>query len=323
MTDLSKIKNPHDLFFKANMQDIRVARSFFEANLPQELTQQINFDTLKLRPDSFVSPELKSLISDLIYSVMLNDKVAYLYIISEHQSTVPEMMPFRKLQYNCALWDLHLKQIPQGEPKLLPVIINIVFYHGKVTPYAESCDIYDYFIDPDFAREWAFKPFFLIDVNQVPDEELAKQKWAAIFQLMQKHSRERDMLPFLEKLLKGELSLEIHQYGDLLYLMVQYLAETGEISDKRKFIELLKQSLPEGEKEMTTLAQDWLQEGYQKGMHVGIEKGKLEGKLEGETSGEHKAKIIVVKKMLAKGFTYDVIEQITGLSAKEIAKFVH
>ena len=53
--------------------------------------------------------------------------------------------------------------------------------------------------------------------------------------------------------------------------MVQYLAETGEISDKKKFVELLKQALPEGEKKMTTLAQDWLQEGYQKGMHVGME----------------------------------------------------
>ena len=71
------------------------------------------------------------------------------------------------------------------------------------------------------------------------------------------------------------------------------------------------------------LRQEGKQIGYQEGIHVGIEKGKLEGKLEGKSEGVHETKIVVVKNMLANGFTYDVIEKITGLSAKEIAKFVH
>jgi|ERR1700677_2653654 len=135
MKDLNKIKNPHDRYFRANMQDLRVARSFFEANLPQELVIQLDFDTLELQPSSFVSPDLKELISDLLYSISMKGELAYLYFLTEHQSTVPVLMPFRKLQYNCALWDLHLKQLPEDQPKLLPVIINVVFYHGTVTPY--------------------------------------------------------------------------------------------------------------------------------------------------------------------------------------------
>jgi predicted transposase/invertase (TIGR01784 family) len=325
MKDLSKIKNPHDRYFRASMQDLRVARSFFEANLPQELVRQMDFDTLELKPSSFVSPDLKELVSDLLYSVSLNGELAYLYFLVEHQSSVPVLMPFRKLQYNCALWDLHLKQLPEDQPKLLPVIINVVFYHGTVSPYPESTDIYDCFINPEFARQWALKPFILIDVNQIPDEELAQHKWAALFELMQKHSRERDMLPFLEKLFKGELSLEVHQYGDLLYLMVKYLAETGEISDKRKFAELLKQALPEGEQKMTTLAQDWLKEGeqlgYQKGIHAGIEQMQ-KGILEAKSEGEHKAKIVVAKNMLNEGASIDFVKKVTGLSDQELSKLV-
>ena len=322
MTDSSKIKNPHDRYFKANMQDIRVARSFFEANLPQELIADLDFDTLELKSSSFIGSDLKELLSDLVYSISLRGQTAYLYFLTEHQSTVPELMPFRKLQYNCALWDLHLKQIPEGQPKLLPVIINVVFYHGATTPYPASCDIYDCFVDPAFAKEWAFKPFILVDVNQIPDETLAQQKWAALFQLMQKHSRERDMLPFFEKLFKGELSFELHRYGDLVYLMIQYLSETGEISDKEKFVKLLKQALPEGEQKMSTFAQDWLQEGehigYKKGEHIGMEKGMQQGKLE----GEHEAKIVVAKNMLKEGAKIDFVKKVTGLSDQDLAKLV-
>jgi len=123
-------------------------------------------------------------------------------------------------------------------------------------------------------------------------------------------------LPFLEKLLKGELSLEIHQYGDLLYLMVKYLAETGEISDKRKFVELLKQALPEGEQKMTTFAQDWLQEGKQ----IGYLEGKLEGKLEGEIEGEHKKAISIATNLFSQGVDLKIIKLATSLPDEELAE---
>ena len=91
------------------------------------------------------------------------------------------------------------------------------------------------------------------------------------------------MLPFLEKLLKGKLNLEIHEYRDLLYVVVKYIVEVGTVSDKQKFVDLVTYALPEGEKNMT-IAEEWLKEGeqkgYQKGIYAGIEQGKAEGKAE-------------------------------------------
>lgn len=302
MQEIDKIKNPHDRFFKANMQDVRVARSFFEAHLPAKLIKLIDFKTLKLEAGSFIDKKLQELLSDLIYSVKIGDKDCYLYIITEHQSTPPDLMPFRNLQYNCGLMEQHLKQIPEGEPKVLPLIVNIVFYHGKVTPYTQSCDIYDYFANPELAREYMFKPFTLVDVNQIPDEEIAKHNWAALLEMLQKHSKERDMLPFLEKLFKGELSLELHQYRDLLYLVIKYVVEAGEVSNKQKFVELLTHTLPEGEKEMTTLAQDWVKEGEQK--------------------GAHQKTIDIAKTMLSKGLEFKLIRDITNLSEQDLKKLI-
>ena len=98
----------------------------------------------------------------------------------------------------------------------------------------------------------------------------------------------------------------------MLYLMVKYLAETGEISDKRKFVELLKQALPEGEQKMTTFAQDWLKEGeqlgYQKGIHVGIEKG------------EHEKAVAIAKNLFLQGVDLKIIKFATSLSDEELAK---
>lgn len=206
----------------------------------------------------------------------------------------------------------HLKQMPKNAPKFLTLVVNIVFYHGKETPYVHSCDLFDYFEEPDLARELMFKPFTLIDVNQIPDDELAKHKWAALFQLMQKHSRERDMLPFLEKLLRGELKIEVNDYEDLLYVMVKYLAETGEVSDKKRVIDLLKQAVPEGDDKMTTLAQDWYQDGVQFGTQKGIQQGM--------ERGEHEKALTIAKNMMMEKVDLSLIKKVTGLTDQNILK---
>jgi hypothetical protein len=67
-------------------------------------------------------------------------------------------------------------------------------------------------------------------------------------------------------------------------------------------------SLPKGERKVTTLAQDWFNEGYQKGMDTGAEKG------------DHEARIAVVKKMLLDKFSYEMIIELTGISYQDLAK---
>ena len=60
---------------------------------------------------------------------------------------------------------------------------------------------------------------------------------------------------------------------------------------------------------------DWLRmeaSALKKMEEKGIEKGRIEGKIEG--------KIEIATKMKAAGMTDDTIQQITGLSADEIAK---
>lgn len=56
---MSKVVSPHDKLFKASMSDVRVARHFFEKNLPDEIKQAINFKVLELCPKSYIDENLK------------------------------------------------------------------------------------------------------------------------------------------------------------------------------------------------------------------------------------------------------------------------
>lgn len=79
----------------------------------------------------------------------------------EHESTAKdELMAFRLLHYIVSLSYEHLQQ---GNRKL-PIVLPLCIYHGEVSPYPHSTDLYDNFEDPELARKVAFKPFKLIDL---------------------------------------------------------------------------------------------------------------------------------------------------------------
>ena len=42
----------HDSFFRSSMQHIDVARAFFEAHVPARIAKRIDFELLKIEPNS-------------------------------------------------------------------------------------------------------------------------------------------------------------------------------------------------------------------------------------------------------------------------------
>ena len=68
------------------------------------------------------------LYNDIIYSLTLyQGQKVYILLMCEHQSKPHPQMPFRLLRYNIATIADHLEQNNEH----IPVIVNIVFYHGK------------------------------------------------------------------------------------------------------------------------------------------------------------------------------------------------
>lgn len=107
---MTKISNPHDKLFRSAMVDLRVAREFFEAWLPANLHDQVDFNSLQLCHNTYVDQSLKLSLSDVLYKVTIAGQMGYFYLLCEHQTNSDALRPFRIWQYIIGIWLDHLKQ---------------------------------------------------------------------------------------------------------------------------------------------------------------------------------------------------------------------
>ena len=224
------------------MKDIRVAREFFETYLPDNIRQMVDLNHLELSPGSYIDEELNESASDILYKTQIGGEPAYLYLL-EHLSSQDKLMPFRLLKYMTRIWDDHLSQMKgKKEGKTLPLIIPIVFYHGR-EPYTYSRDIRDLITAPkELIEKHLFTPFHLVDTHAISDETLREQHWFGTMAFFMKHVFERDFLPYLKEALAVLHQLEQSDGSNFVITLLNYIVTTAEINVE-KFIETVKEGL--------------------------------------------------------------------------------
>ena len=327
---MHKISNPHDRFFRQSLSDIQIAKDFFEAHLPRNILAKIDLNSLAICKESYIEEDLRESIDDIVYRVKVEDgQQGYIYLALEHQSTAKHFMAFRFIKYQLAIIDNHLKQNPKS--KHLPLVFPLLYYHGTKTPYPEPTDFFDLFVNKDLAREFFLRPLRLIDTNKFSDEEIKTHKLAGLLELVQKHIYDRDFLLLTNQL--KELIFKIATETDRDHLLVYldntlyYIMKKAEISDKIKFKEALDEiPLVKEGSIMSTMAEQWVSEGFQKGIQEGkqqgiqegIQQGMQEGIQEGKQQGIQEGIKLAAFKMLQAGICCSEISKITGLSEMEI-----
>ena len=75
------VKTPHDLFAKASLQDLAIAKDFLRAHLPLSIQRRIDFASLQLTPNEYVLPRLKKLQSDVMYECLIDNTPSYIYFL--------------------------------------------------------------------------------------------------------------------------------------------------------------------------------------------------------------------------------------------------
>ncbi|MFI1912291.1 Rpn family recombination-promoting nuclease/putative transposase [Nocardia sp. NPDC020380] len=118
--------NPHDAYFRQVMSRPADAAGELQAVLPKEVATLLDWDTLILQPCSFVSQQLRSRYSDLLFRTRLNDHPAYIYLLVEHQSRPDPLMPMRMMEYLVGIWNRHVREFPKT--KTLPAVIPLVVH---------------------------------------------------------------------------------------------------------------------------------------------------------------------------------------------------
>ncbi|HGC5940565.1 TPA: Rpn family recombination-promoting nuclease/putative transposase [Legionella pneumophila] len=139
------------------------------------------------------------------------------------------------------------------------------------------------------------KPFQLIDLGQIDDETLKQHAWSGVMEFALKHIFARDILPFLKDIADTLHQLDNAGGRDFIAIVLQYLLERGELSDKEAFFKLIDTQISHevGEKIMSL-----------------AEQLKEEGRIEKERE--------IAKRMLDEGAEPAFVAKVTGLSLDKI-----
>jgi recombination-promoting nuclease RpnB len=286
------IPKAHDHFFRMMMSDKRVAREFFESHLPRNMLAVADLNYLELQSSSYIDDIRKESIADMLFKTLIAGHEAYLYLLVDHQSRPDKLMPFRILKYLCNVIEHHLKE---NNSKRIPLILPIVVYHGRQA-WNYSNDIHDLVDAPkELIDQYFLKPFTLLDLNKIEDEDLKQYIWSGVMELTLKHIFARDMLPHFKEMIELLRQMEQADGKNLIEIVLTYILDRGELSNKKTFFNLVKTelTLELGEKIMTI-----------------AEQLKLEGKLE------------VAEQLLAQKIDLALIAKVTGLSLQKIKELV-
>lgn len=204
-------------------------------------------------------------------------------------------MAFRMMRYAIAAMHRLLKD----ENGPLPLVVPLLFYQGKTSPYPLSMSWLDMFALPELARRIYSEPFPLVDITVIPDDDIMQHRRIAL-------------LERLVTLISAEYTTE-SQLNSLLSYMVQ----RGHTDQPQVFYRELANRLPQ-EESMMTLAEWFAEQGMQKGVREGMLEGKREGLQEGKTEERRN----IARRMLESGMTREAVAQITTLTDDEIEQII-
>ena len=301
---------PHDATFKQFLTQPEIARDFMLIHLPAELRAICDLSTLKLESGSFVEEDLRQYFSDVLYSLKTTGgEDGYIMVLVEHQVVPDRHMAFRLLRYSVAAMQRHL----EAGHKKLPLVIPVLFYTGKRSPYPYSTRWLDEFDDPALADKLYSGDFPLVDVTVIPDDEIMTHRSMAALTLLQKHIHQRDIATLTDQLVT--LLMADTLSSPLVMTLIQYLIQAGESADSEAFVRELAQRVPQHGDALMTIAQQLEQKGIEKGIEKGIQLG--------EQRGIEKGKLEVARTMLENGLDRNTVMKMTGLTEDDLAQIRH
>ena len=271
-------------------------------------------------------PQLRPYFSDVLYSLKTKGGYeGYVHVLIEHQSSPDRHMAFRLMRYAVATMQRHL----DSGHKRLPLVIPVLFYSGKRSPYPYTTRWLDEFDDPALAKTLYCGEFPLVDVTVIPDDEIMGHRSMAALTLLQKHIHRRDVSELLDKLTLLLLTETLTR--EQVHSLISYLVQAGEAVDPEVFVRELAQRVPQHGDELMTIAQQLEQKGIEKGIKQGIEqgieigerRGIEKGEQRGIEKGEREATLKIARTMLENGIEPRSVMKMTGLTEDEIQQLRH
>jgi predicted transposase/invertase (TIGR01784 family) len=272
-----KLVNPHDKLFRKTWSNIDVAKDYLTNYLPGPLLKRIDLDSLEISKDSFIEKELEDYYSDILYKVGIAGRKGFVYLLFEHKSYPDRLIHLQLLSYMLKIWQLHRSQVKKSP---LPVIIPIVFYHGR-KKWSGGLRLSALFSnhDPELQAYIPDFGFILHDLTQYPDDQIKGNVLFRTVALLFKHIFDPDITDKLPGILSLLKELSQKETGiEYIESLLRYLLSTVEEISAEGMKTILEHSLPNINGDLVmTLAEKWKKEGFEQGIQQGVQQGLLEG----------------------------------------------
>ena len=270
---MDDIATPHDTYFRESFGRREIAVDFLRHHLPAELLAEIDLETLEISKDTYVSADLRSAYSDLVYRVRHRDGPLTIYVLFEHKSSPEYWTALQLLRYLAAEGDAYRKQHPKA--RRLPPIYPLVIYHGKGR-WRVPRNFHD-LIAPLPTVLVPFVPRFTYALHDISARTNAEIKGTVLTRLVQLAmrwifskeplARLGDLLTLIEQVENRTTALEI-----LESLLRYYVQGTGRV-EERDVRALLEQN-PTGDPIMQTFIDRYIEQGRQAGRQEGRQEGE-------------------------------------------------
>src|SRR3954469_14077889 len=275
----------HDAFFRALMDEPGVAAALLREHLPAEVAALLAPDAPELLDAHSVAAHLRHSQADRLYKARaLGEGEVYIYVLLEHKSAPDPEVGVQLLGYLAEIWRrLDRQRLEQGGAvgTERPPTVPLVIYHG-----AREWNVPLSFGET-VAADPALRPYLpdytysLLDLGQVPDEQLSSQRVARGGLRVLKYSYRPDgqgaaVLAAVDDLLGSGILVSA-----LIYINWAYDAVD------RRTIEAALTRAPDEQREavMSVMAQE-----------------REQGRIEGEAQGKARGKAETLLRLLERRF---------------------
>ncbi|GAA0077113.1 Rpn family recombination-promoting nuclease/putative transposase [Clostridium sp. CTA-5] len=297
------VHHEHDVGYKHIFSHKETFLEFLRSFTKKEWANLIKEEDLILVDKSYILSDFEEEESDILYKANINDKEVIFYVLLEFQSKVDFQMPMRLLFYMTEIWRDVLKNTDKNnrirKSFKLPSIVPLVLYNGKnkwtaKVSFKEILSGYELFEGNilDFN-------YMLFDINRYSDDELLNisNMISAVF-LLDQEIDEEELIRRLKK---------------MIYILKKVSPEQFSV-----FKQWLKNIVkPRVRDDLKDEIEDVLENSNQEEVDFMVH--NLEKTLDNiEKKGIEKQAKKTAIKAIKMGMTNEVINELTGLSEKEI-----
>jgi predicted transposase/invertase (TIGR01784 family) len=325
------VQNPHDRFFRDSFGRPEIARNYLEEYLPDELRRLLDLNSLALQDSSFIDETMEEHQTDLLYQVQLKSGGrAYVYFLFEHKSYPDPLVALQLLRYMIRFWERQAKEGVSLEP-----IVPVVIYHGEKlwripTQFLSLLD------PPQELRSYlpAFR-YHLSDFSHLSDETIRGKIWLRVSLATLRAVFDPDLREELADLVALMFRLGEQRTGlEYIRTILYYLSKATERVTPEDLRTALSRQGAQGEEMMSTIAQEFIQEGMERGFARGLERGLEQGIEKGLEQGIEKGLEQGRIQMLQEGILdlldarfntlpKDVVGQITAVTDLTLLRQIH